>query len=43
MVIPYSAGVKHNVVVRIAYPFGICWIRFVGTHKDYEAIDVTQI
>lgn len=37
------AGNKFRLVVRIDYQFGIIFIRFVGTHSDYDQIDVEEI
>jgi len=37
------AGNKYRVVVRINYPYRIMYIRFVGTHRDYDRIDVAEI
>jgi mRNA interferase HigB len=37
------AGNKYRLVVKINYPYRILYIRFVGTHAEYDEIDVTQI
>ena len=36
-------GNKYRVVVAVQYDFGIVYIRFAGTHKDYDKIDVATI
>jgi len=36
-------GNKYRVVVAVQYDFGIVYIRFVGTHKDYDKIDAATI
>ncbi|HET7322568.1 MAG TPA: type II toxin-antitoxin system HigB family toxin [Longimicrobiaceae bacterium] len=37
------AGNKFRLVVRINYPYRVVYIRFVGTHEQYDAIDAEQI
>ena len=36
-------GDRYRIVVAVNYEFGIVYIRFVGTHTEYDKIDVTQI
>jgi mRNA interferase HigB len=36
-------GNHFRIVVRINYQFKIVWIRFVGTHKEYDQIDAKTI
>ncbi len=36
-------GNKYRVVAAVQYDFGIVFIRFVGTHKEYDAIDAANI
>ena len=37
------AGNKYRLVVRINYPYHVIYIRFVGTHKEYDKINVKEI
>ena len=36
-------GNKYRLVVVINYQYQIIYIRFIGTHKEYDNIDVTKI
>ena len=36
-------GNKYRLVVKINYFAQVVYIRFIGTHKEYDKIDVTQI
>ena len=37
------AGNKYRLVVWINYEFRIMYIRFIGTHKQYDKIDAQTI
>ena len=37
------AGNKYRIVVWINYPYRVVYIRFVGTHVRYDAIDAQTI
>lgn len=36
-------GNTYRLIVRINYDFGIIWIRFIGTHAEYDKIDAKII
>jgi mRNA interferase HigB len=36
-------GNKYRLVAAVQYDFGIVFIRFIGTHKDYDTIDAGNI
>jgi mRNA interferase HigB len=36
-------GNKYRVVAAVQYDFGVVYIRFVGTHKEYDKIDAATI
>jgi mRNA interferase HigB len=37
------AGNKYRVVVWINYPYRVVYVRFVGTHRQYDSIDVQNV
>jgi len=37
------AGNKYRLVVWINYAYRIIYVRFIGTHKQYDKIDVQKI
>jgi len=36
-------GNDYRLVVKINYPRRIVYVRFVGTHKEYDKIDVKEV
>lgn len=37
------AGNKYRLIVRINYSYRIMYIRFIGTHAQYDKIDAEEI
>lgn len=37
------AGNKYRLVVWINYPYGVVYIRFIGTHAQYDRIDAQTV
>ena len=36
-------GNRYRLVVRINFPFRVVYIRFVGTHADYDRVDAETV
>lgn len=36
-------GNRYRIIVVVQYHYGVIYIRFVGTHKDYDRIDTITI
>ena len=36
-------GNKYRLVVKVHYNTGVIYIRFIGTHAEYDGIDVTTV
>jgi len=37
------AGNKYRLVVRINYPYRVVYVRFIGTHAQYDKIDAQDV
>jgi mRNA interferase HigB len=37
------AGNKYRLVVKVNYAYRVMYIRFVGTHRQYDVIDVMEV
>jgi len=37
------AGNKYRILVWINYPYRVAYVRFVGTHRQYDRIDARTI
>ena len=36
-------GNKYRIIAKFNFEYQLCWIRFVGTHADYDKIDAQNI
>jgi len=36
-------GNSYRLVVSVDFEKGIVWIKWIGTHRDYDRIDVKQV
>jgi mRNA interferase HigB len=36
-------GNNYRLIVKINFQYQMMWIRFIGTHKDYDRIDANKI
>ena len=36
-------GNDYRLVVRVLYAYRVVYVRFVGTHAEYDAIDVEEV
>ena len=37
------AGNKYRIVVWINYPYRVVYVRFIGTHRQYDLIDAQTV
>lgn len=37
------AGNKYRIVVWINYPYRVVYVRFIGTHRQYDRIDAQSV
>lgn len=36
-------GNNYRLIVKISFDYQMMWIRFIGTHAEYDKIDATKI
>ncbi|GHV28398.1 hypothetical protein FACS1894167_05290 [Synergistales bacterium] len=37
------AGNKYRLIVKINYAYSVVYIRFIGTHEEYDSIDANVV
>ena len=36
-------GNKYRLIIKVNYDYHMVWIRFIGTHAEYDKVDATKI
>ena len=36
-------GNQYRLIIKVNYDYQMVWIRFIGTHSDYDKIDANKI
>jgi len=36
-------GNHYRLIVKINFDYQVCWIRFIGTHAEYDKIDANKV
>ena len=36
-------GNSYRLIVKISYPYQMVWVRFIGTHAEYDKINAAKI
>lgn len=36
-------GNNYRLIVKINYEYGLVWIRFIGTHAEYDKVNANEI
>lgn len=39
----YIKGNDYRLIVKFNFEYGLAWIRFIGTHAEYDKIDANKI
>jgi len=41
--IPHPVSKHYRLVVALAYKLGVVYVKFIGTHKEYDLIDAETV